>query len=180
MNGIHHLDLIQHLTGRHITRAVAEVGDPPPGLEVEEVAAAALRLEGGGIGSVSLSSTSPGASGDERIELDGALGRLELPDPYAGGPLRLYLRGAWGGFAPDLWQSIDPPTTRPYAASVEAFVRAVQAGRPAPVGAPEAAAALAAVLAIYRSGISGRAVHVDPDRLPERLTESEQGPATAG
>lgn len=158
MNAIHQLDLVRWITGSSVVRAIAEVGEPPPGVEVEDRGVAALRLDGGAQVALVAHAASAGAREQERIEIDGTLGRLDLPDPYTRGPLSAYLRRPWDGYAQDRWHEIASNAVDPFVAHLEAFTRAVEAGSPAPVGPDDAAAALAVVLAIYESSATGRAV----------------------
>jgi predicted dehydrogenase len=161
MNAIHHLDLVRWITGSAFVRAVAEVADPHPSTTVEDVAAAALRLDGGAIASLTVSASSPGALRQELIEIDGTAGRLDLPDPYSADPLRAYFRRPWNSLAADRWHAIEPPPVDPYAAFLTGFIQAIETGSPVPAGPSDAAAALATVLAIYESARAGRAVDID-------------------
>jgi UDP-N-acetyl-2-amino-2-deoxyglucuronate dehydrogenase len=162
MNGIHHLDLVAFLTDDRLVRASAEIGRPPDAVEVETAAVGALRLGRGALVSFAASAHSAGARAEERIEIDGTLGRIDLPDPYTPDGLRLLVRRPWDGHPADRWQAIAPDPVDPHVAALAAFATAAQAGRPASVGAPEAGAALAAVLAMYASASSGRAVDIEP------------------
>jgi predicted dehydrogenase len=162
MNGIHHLDLVGFLTADRLVRASAEIGPPPNGVEVESVAAATLRLGAGGVVSLVAHAHSAGARDEERIEIDGALGRIDLADPYTGDGLRLLVRRPWDGHPADRWQTIAPDPVDAHVAALEAFAAAVRAGVAAPVGAADAGAALAAVLAIYASASAGHAVDIEP------------------
>lgn len=169
MNTIHQLDLVRHVTGQEFVRATAEVANLVAGaeVEVEDAAGAVLRLSNGGLASVTASAHSPGAELEERIEMDGTKGRLDLPDPYGHGPLRLFVRRPWKGFEANRWTEIGPSWRDPHTEMLRKFLRAVRRGAPVPVGPLDAAAALGAVLAIYRSAASGRAepVHPDPSTL---------------
>jgi predicted dehydrogenase len=160
MNAIHALDLAAAITGDRIARMSGEIAATTEGVEVEDAAVGSFRLASGALGSLVAAAHSPGARDDERIELDGTLGRLELPDLYTGGPTRLYLRRAWRGLEPGRWHDLEPPEADPFGDLLTAFARAVRRGEPVPVGAAEAEAALSAVLALYRSAETGRAVDV--------------------
>jgi UDP-N-acetyl-2-amino-2-deoxyglucuronate dehydrogenase len=161
MNSIHQLDLVRWITGSPYVRVMADMGAPTPGVEVEDRGVALLRLDGGAQVALAAQAHSPGARSQERIEIDGTLGRLDLPDPYTPGPLKAYFRRPWGEFAQDRWHDIAPPTVDPHVAYLERYTSAVAEGRAAPVGTAAAAAALSAVLAIYRSSSSGEAVVLD-------------------
>lgn len=163
MNAIHQLDLVRHVTGHEFVRASGEVATTTPGVEVEDGAAAVLRLSGGALVSLTATAHSPGAMLEERISIDGTDGRLDLPDPYGHDPLRAFLRRPWSGLAADTWTTIAPPPRDPHVELLRAYLAAVRGGGPVPVGLADAAAALAAVLAIYRSAATGRAVALGPD-----------------
>lgn len=164
MNTVHQLDLVRHVTGQEFVRAAAEIANLVCGVEVEDAAAAVLRLSDGGLASVTASAHSPGADHEERIEMDGTEGRLDLPDPYGHGALRLFVRRPWDGFEANRWTDIDSPRRDPHAELLRSFLRAIRRGTAVPVGPPDAAAALAAVLAIYGSAASGHAepIHREP------------------
>ena len=161
MNTIHQLDLVRHVTGQEFVRAAAEIASLVAGVEVEDTAAAVLRLSDGGLVSITASAHSPGADNDERIEMDGTEGRMDLPDPYGHGPLRLFVRRPWESVDANRWSDIDPPRRDAHAGLLRGFLEAIRHGAAVPVGAPDAAAALAAVLAIYRSAASGRAEPIE-------------------
>ena len=160
MNAIHQLDLLRWLTGREVIRVVADVAMAGEGVDVEDRAVAGLRLDDGTLVSLTATAHSPGAADQERIELDGTDGRLDLPDPYTDRPTQLYLRRIWEGLAPDRWHPIDPPAVDPYVPLIAGVADAVTTGgaTPLPASAADAAAALAIVLAIYESAASRRAV----------------------
>lgn len=169
MNAIHQIDLVRFLTGQEFVRATAETATWTPSIEVEDAAAAVLRLSGGAIVSLAAAAHSAGATLEERIELDGRLGRLDLPDPYGDGTLRVYLRRPWSDLAAGEWTDIPAIRRDPYVELIRRFAAAVTAGPEVATdlpGARDAAAALSTVRAMYRSAVSGRAEPVDapPDR----------------
>lgn len=162
MNSIHQLDLVRYLTDQTFIRASAEVGTlaAPAGVEVEDVAAAALRLSGGPIVSLSAAAHSPGANLEERIEIDGSDGRLDLSDPYGNGTPRVYVQRTWGDLPARRWTDLAAPRSDPHASLLAGVVRAIRHGERPPVGLDDAEAALATVLAIYQSAAQGRAAPV--------------------
>jgi UDP-N-acetyl-2-amino-2-deoxyglucuronate dehydrogenase len=162
MNAIHQVDLVRWITGSSFTRALGDVAEPSPGVEVEDRGGALLRLDGGAQAVVVAHAASPGASHQERIEIDGTLGRLDLPDPYTSGPLSAYLRRPWDGYAQDRWHEIASTRVDPYVAYLDAFTSAIERASAAPVGPGDAGAALATILAIYESSATGQAVEIDP------------------
>jgi predicted dehydrogenase len=157
MNTIHQLDLVRAITGRRVTRAAAVVAMGAPGVEVEDVAVAALELEGGLPASLAAAAHAPGAIDAETIELDGTDGALRLGDPYAPQPrLQVFLRRPPDGRPAGQWTDVATPPGDPWRATIEGFVDAVEGGRDPVPGLDDAAAALEAVLAVYRSARTGR------------------------
>ena len=171
MNTIHQLDLVRSITAEAFVRGAAEIATSTPGVDVEDGAAAILRLSGGGLVSIAASAHSPGAVLEERIELDGTRGRLDLPDPYGAGALRVYLRRPLRDVAADAWTEVPAPARDPHVELVRRFAGVVAAGRDGSLdgpretalpGARDAAAALATVQALYRSAASGRIEPIHP------------------
>jgi predicted dehydrogenase len=151
MNAIHQIDLLWFLLENPVARAVGEVQAGVVGVEVEDVAAAALRLDNGAVVSIAASAHSAGAQANERIEIDGTDGALALPDPYRSpGVLRVYLRRPHDDLAAGRWHELKLPVIDPYAAALGGFAQAIRDGTPAPIGAADAARALRVVLDIYR------------------------------
>jgi UDP-N-acetyl-2-amino-2-deoxyglucuronate dehydrogenase len=172
MNSIHQLDLVRFVTGLEMERATAEVAGRD-GREVEDRASASIRLSNGGLLSVVATSASPGARDEERMEVDGTLGRLDLPDPYGTGALRAFLRAPASGLPSGQWTDV-PSTTEDAAGRIDpvadlllAFVAAVRGETPPLATAEDAAAALAAVQAIYRAAETRRAVDIQTQLVSE-------------
>lgn len=169
MNAIHQLDLVRAITGLGIVRVTGATAAGVAGVEVEDVAVATLTFDSGALGTLVASAHAPGAVEDETIEIDGDAGSIRLGDPYAPVPgLELYLRRPWAGHTAGTWIPWRPPAGDPWAATVESFARSVRAGEEPRPGLADAAAALEAVLAIYRSAETGRVVDVGADRPPAR------------
>ena len=164
MNSIHQLDVVRWLTGREFVRAIGDVALAGDGVDVEDRAAAALRLDDDTLVSMTATASSRGATDQERIEIDGTHGRLDLPDPYSDDPAQLYLGHIWEGLASGRWHPIDPDPVDPYVPFIEAVARAVTSGADMPATTEDAAAALATVLAIYESAATGRSVDIDMPR----------------
>lgn len=164
MNTIHQLDLVRWLTGRKVVRVSGQVAAAGDGVDVEDRAAAALTLDDGTLVSLTATASSPGARDQERIEIDGSHGRLDLPDPYSTNGAQLYLRHIWEGLASGRWHPIDPEPVDPYVPFLEAVVAAVASGDPMPATPDDAAAALATVLAVYEAATTGRTVDIDMPR----------------
>jgi predicted dehydrogenase len=154
MNAIHQLDLVRFITGLDAASVAAEVATLYADVEVEDSAAAVLRLSNGAIASLAAAAHSPGAEHEERIALDGSLGRIDLPDPSGAGAdeLRVYANGQWDELR------VEGPDA--YDTYVRAFFDAVRGDGDPPATADDAAAALATVQAVYRSAAEGRRVEV--------------------
>lgn len=162
MNAIHQLDIVRFVTGLPVVRVVADVATlaAPAGVEVEDTGAAVLRLGNGALASLTATAHSPGAEREERIEIDGALGRLDLPDPYGPGALRLFLRQPWDDLPAGTWLERAADGIDEHVASLAALLDAVRTGSTPLATGVDAAAALATVTAIYESAAAGRAVDV--------------------
>lgn len=152
MNSIHQLDTIRYVTGLDYTAASGAIGTfaSPMGVEVEDAASGTVRLSNGGIVSLVASAHSPGARHEETIEIDGTLGRLDLPDPFDNRPLRLHADGRWADIA------VERPDS--HRTMLQAFIDALVRGDPVPASAADAAAVLFVVDGLYRSAESGRSV----------------------
>jgi len=162
MNSIHQLDLVRYVTGHSFVRASAEIATLHADVEVEDSAAAVLRLSNGGIASLAAAAHSPGATDEERLEIDGTEGRIDLPDPSRNpGALRVFLRRRWEELPAGRKLDLDIGETDTYLELLRGFVLALTENKPPPVTARDAAKALATVLAIYESSTTGRAVDID-------------------
>ncbi len=163
MNAIHQLDLVRAITGRAVERVGAFIAAGVPGVAVEDVAVAALDLEGGLLGSLAASAHAPGAREAETIELDGDDGSLRLGDPYADRRrLEVFLRRSAAGIEPGRWIEIAQPPRDPWTAAIDALAESIAAGQEPVPGLADAEAALRTVLAIYRSARTGRIERVWP------------------
>ena len=154
MNSVHQLDTLRYVTGLDYRSAQGAVATFTAPADVEDTASATLRLSNGAIVALVASAHTPGARDEETIEIDGTLGRLNLPDPFGTAPLRLYRKstGSWE----------DLPTTRPdsHRLMLESFVTAIETDTRPPAVAADAAAALSVVNAIYESSRTGRLVEI--------------------
>lgn len=152
MNSIHQLDTLRYLTGLDYVSVTGSIGtfSAPAGVEVEDAASATIGLSNGAIASLVAHAHTPGAKDAETIEIDGTLGRLDLPDPFGSQPLRLFADGKW----------TDIPVERPdsHRLMLDSFFAAVENDGPVPASAADAAAALFVVDGLYRSVQSGSMV----------------------
>jgi predicted dehydrogenase len=160
MNASHALDAVRYVTGLEIVSVSAEVGTLALGsdVEVEDTAAVAIRFDNGAIGSLLAGAHFAGADGDERFDVFGTLGQLRLPDPYATGPLKVFLKQECGGLRAGEWHTLQMDRPPVYQCAVDDFARAVQQGRQAPTSGRDARRTLAAVLGIYQSAQEQKAV----------------------
>jgi len=150
MNSVHQLDTLRHITGLEVTRVLGDVDTFAAPGEVEDSVSATLRLSNGALVNLTAAAHSPGAVREETIEIDGTKGRLDLPDPFGEGPVRLYRNGGW--------EMIEVSRPDSHALMLADFVTAVTDGREVPAGAGDAAAALEVVNGIYRSAAEGRTI----------------------
>lgn len=154
MNTIHQLDTLRYITGLGYVSAQGEIATFRAAADVEDAGSATLRLSNGGIVGIVASAHSPGANHEETIEIDGTLGRLDLPDPFGIAPLRLYRTEA------KVWNEIAAERPDSHLLMLESFADAILNDQPVPASAEDAAAAIAAVNAIYRSAAEGRRIDI--------------------
>jgi predicted dehydrogenase len=157
MNSVHQIDALRYITGLSFARVMAEVATLSAPVEVEDTAGAVMQLSNGAILSLAASAHSAGAHDQERIEIDGELGRIDLPDPFGSDPVRLFLRRGWEDMPAGRWVEIVVPARDGHAEILRAFAQAVRTGTAPTAGAADAAAALAVILAAYESARTGRA-----------------------
>jgi predicted dehydrogenase len=160
MNASHLLDTISCVTGLRVTRVSAEIGTLVSNVQVEDMAAATLRFDNGAIGSLMAAAHASGAHGEECCYLYGTAGQIRLPDPYGSDPLRIYLKQAWGEYAPAQWHSIPTKPVSVHQLAIEDFVAAVQSGGSAAINALATRQVLAVILAIYQSAAENRAISI--------------------
>lgn len=170
MNSIHQLDVVRFVTGCPFVRAAAEVATFNAGLEVEDTAAAALRLANGAVVSLTAAAHSAGARREQEISIDWSQGRIDLPYLLGSRPPRVYLRSAWGSWPVRRWTGVDTVPRDCHRESVRSFLDAVRhRSEPVP-NARDAAAALHVVNAVYESARLGRAVDIDTGECSELPT----------
>jgi predicted dehydrogenase len=160
MNSSHALDAVRYITGLEVVSVSAEVGTLASGVEVEDTAAAVLRFDNGAIGSLFAGAHLLGADGDEKFDIYGTLGQLQLPDPYATGPLKVFLKQDFGELKAGVWHTLPMGTPPIYQCAVDDFAKAVQAGMPAPTSGRDARQTLATVLGVYEAAERGVRVEI--------------------
>lgn len=151
MNTSHLLDATLYVTGLRVRGVLAQTGHLVAQVEVEDTAGATLRFHNGAIGSIFAGAHIAGARDDECIFLYGTRGQIRLPDPYGSRPLQMYLQQTFGEYEAGRWYQVPLEPVPVHVRGVEEFVRAVQEGRCAPIGAGDARRVLSILLAIYRS-----------------------------
>ena len=154
MNAIHQVDVLRMITGMEIADVTGYVGTfvaDSTQVEVEDTGVAVFRMSNGALGSLVAGAHVAGMTEGETIEVDGTLGSLRTPDLYGPGACSVYLRRAWRDVPPETWTAVPAPPADPFLATLDTFADAVRDHRPAPVGAPDAAAALDVVLSLYAS-----------------------------
>ncbi|HZY68517.1 MAG TPA: Gfo/Idh/MocA family oxidoreductase [Devosia sp.] len=154
MNTVHQLDTVRYITGLGYVSATGEIATFRAVADVEDAGSATLRLTNGGIVNIVASAHSPGANYDETIEIDGTLGRIDLPDPFGVGPLRIYRSES------QVWNEVAVERPDSHLLMLDSFVGAVVKNEPEPAGAADAAAAIGAVNAIYRSVRERRTIDI--------------------
>ena len=162
MNSVHQLDAVRFVTGLSFVRAQAAVATMHADVEVEDTAAAVLRPLERCDRKPRRRRAQSGRVDDERIELDGTEGRLDLPDATGDGQpgLRLFLRRRCEELPARKWVELGVDESDAFLELLRSFVQAVAEGGEPPASAADAAAALATVLAIYESAETGRRAEV--------------------
>src|SRR6185295_18276549 len=129
------LDAFRFVTGLSFTEAWARTATLSSDVEVEDAASATLRLSNGGLANLAANANSPGADHAERIEIDGASGRIDIPDSASGAPVRLFLRRTWQDHPAGRWIDIAVPARDSHVETVRAFAEAVRTGAAPPATA---------------------------------------------
>jgi myo-inositol 2-dehydrogenase/D-chiro-inositol 1-dehydrogenase len=162
---IHDFDAIRFVSGEEVTEVYAEGAglDAPWIGQVDDVdvAAAILKLSGGGLVIVSGTRRNP-LGYDVRLEVFGT-GDTIVVGHDAHTPIRSVEPGAKPPAASyrDFWDRFEPA----YRAELAAFVETVRAGSPSPCSLDEARSALAIALAAERSRAERRPVAVEEVEL---------------
>ncbi len=151
MNVSHFLDALWYVTGLNVTAVQGLTSTLASGVEVEDTAAAVLRLDNGAVGSLFAGAHLAGASGDETFTLYGTDGTLHVPDPYHQTPLRVYLRRSWNDLAGETWHTLETPRVNVHACAIDDFASAARQGKPAPISGEDARRVLQVVLGVYES-----------------------------
>ena len=160
MNTSHLIDALIYITELTVVSVSGEIGNLLSNVEVEDTAAATLRLSNGAIGSLMAGAHISGAHNEERCFIYGTEGQIRLPDPYGSDSLQVYLKRTWEDLTADQWHSIPTPPVPVYQQAIADFARAVQSGGCALTDVYAARQVLSVVLAIYRSAAENRTIAV--------------------
>ncbi len=166
---VHYVDLLQWLSGG-VTAVKAYAETLHHRIATEDAAVAAIRLQGGGLGTIE-GMTNAVANGYDRVEIYGTDGMGVIE----GGTLTRYFTRAeaitptpedprpsqnLAGMALERFAAAHPGWEGGHRAVFAGFVEAVGAGREPPVPAHEARRAVEIVLAVYRSAREGGEVRI--------------------
>lgn len=154
MNTIHQLDTLRYITGLDYISAQGDIATFTATADVEDAGSATLRLSNGAILNIIASAHSPGANHEETIEIDGTAGRIDLPDPFGIAPLRLYRSET------KVWNDIAVDGIDSHLKMLQSFADSILHDEDVPASARDAAAAVAAVQAIYVSAKERRTVDI--------------------
>lgn len=160
MNSIHLLDAVRFVTGGEYVRAIAEAATFTPGVDVEDTAAAVLRLSNGAVVSLTATANSAGARHEELISIDGTAGRIDLPYLLGSRRAKMYLRLPWESHPVQRWFPVDARANDCAIDSIRSFLGAIRDGSAPSPGAQDAMTALDVVDAIYRSASEHRAIEI--------------------
>jgi len=165
--GVHKTDIVHFLTGAHVVEVTAKLstlekrdasGAPIP---VDDHAVAVYTLDNGAVGTMTASWCFHGGE-DNSTVLYGKKGVIRV---YDDPDFQVIVERA--GQAPDK-RAVEPMQTNdaPQASSrvIDAFVDAVLNGKPSPMPADEALAAMRAVFAAMQSSRTGQAVAIPENR----------------
>ena len=157
MNAIHDLNTMRFITGLEAVRVYAEYGTFDTPVEVEDFIAVTYRYDNDAIGTIEAGSAIRGRDPLHDVDrIYGTAGQILLSEP-----LRVYTTVATAGLPTGEWQelSVAPLTVEEQqTAMVDGFAGGITSGRKPAVSAADGRAALAIVLAAYRSGAKGRPV----------------------
>ena len=160
MNTSHLLDALFYITGLRVTNISAEIGNLISNIEVEDMAAAALRFNNGAIGSLIAGAHISGADNEECCFIYGTEGQIRLPDPYGSDPLRIYFKRPYNQFSPEQWHSISAEPISVYQRAIEEYTNALRSGGCIPIDGQVARQVLAVILAIYQSAAERRPITI--------------------
>ncbi|GAC1431980.1 MAG: Gfo/Idh/MocA family oxidoreductase [Chloroflexota bacterium] len=160
MGCIQAINAVRRVTGLDVTRVYAEyaAGFPPDG--AEDYGVVTVRYTNGAVGYIEAGSCLGGADAAPGISIYGTTGQVVL-----GNAAKVWTAGPAGGQDPGAavhaWREIESAgIPHPRAPLVEGFAAAVLEGRPPPVSAADARAALEVVLAAGQAGRDGRPVEL--------------------
>jgi len=157
MNAIHTIDVVRYVTGLEPVW-VAGLSDTfvSPGVEVEDTAAAVIKLNNGAIWSIMSASSLVGTKSQGTV-IHGKMGQI-IP----GNPIKLFTTRTDTSYASGEWVEVAVPKDEfSYAPYLEQTCRAILEGREVPISGSEGVKSLAVVTAVYRSSKSGKPVKLE-------------------
>jgi 1,5-anhydro-D-fructose reductase (1,5-anhydro-D-mannitol-forming) len=157
--GNHAMDTIEYITGKRLTTVMGVSQNLIHKYEPEDVCAAILEFEGGGIGLVDTYMCLPFDACRRDVEINGTKGTLWTSDTMGQTPGgKLTLRTVSGT------QVFESDNRDMYLGEIEAFSNALLAGKEPPVGAEDGLHSQELVEACYKSCKTGKRVKVRKTR----------------
>jgi predicted dehydrogenase len=163
MNIIHNLNTTRFITGLEVVRIAAEYGTYSTPVEVEDLIAATYRYDNGAIGTIEAGSAIRGRDPLHDVDrIYGTAGQILISERD---PLRVFSSAGTAEIPAGEWYELPIAPLTPAEqklAMVEGFAGPIVRGEPPTVSAEDGMAALAIVLAAYRSGAEGRSIALEP------------------
>lgn len=166
--GVHTVDLVRFISGCEFNRVSAETATLVEHIDVEEVASAAFRLDGGAIGHIHAAYALPRRYGDISMALRGSDGDISWQSwDYAGRQERLVVQSRVGKWAdqPYCEEVCNPPVGPGYGGQmgidfVGDFIAAAQRNEPFVCSGMDALRAMQFIEGAYQSAESGQRVEL--------------------
>jgi predicted dehydrogenase len=155
-NGFHSVYKAVDWANSRVKRVFARIGTYVHTVQVEDMALLLMEHENGAITSIQVGSCAPGGAAGMQ-EILGTQGQIRLA--YRGeSPVSVWQRSTGEWSAPPV--EPEPPDRLGFHILVNEFLQAIETDGPVPVTGEESRHILAAVLAAYESGRTGRPVEV--------------------
>jgi predicted dehydrogenase len=162
MNVIHDLNTMRYVTGLEVDRVHAEYDTFATPVEVEDYIAVTCRYDNGAIGTIEAGTALAGSDPLRDVDrIYGTTGQILL-----GPSLRVYPSEPAAGLTAGEWQILPIAplgADEQQVAMVDGFAGPILAGGEPAVSAEDGRAALATILAAYRSGAEGRPIAVSSE-----------------
>lgn len=165
---VHTVDLVRFISGCEFERVSAETATLVEAIDVEEVACAAFRLEGGALGHIHAAYALPRRYGDISMVLRGTDGDVTWQSwDYGGHKDRLTIQSTVGAWADESNRQIvcNPPVGAGYGGQMGVdfigdFITAAQGGQPFICDGEDALRAMEFIEGAYQSAESGKRVEL--------------------